>query len=245
MFGLLFCKVSTFISHLAIAASVTTMLAIAIERFEMCTDDVALIINMITSMESFSRYLAISCPTRKMKSLTLSLAILSIWTISSLVACPSLLFSTTETYHDDEAEDDTATACLLVWPDGPSYASFMDHVYQVVFLLMTYILPLLGLSITYTYLSRTLWRLQWQSSIISNQDNDRRAKKEMRKVAKMFIVILIIFGVCWLPYHVYFVVLFYYPVSNTRPSLSSENMIITVLSIFSTSPAIPTLSTYF
>ena len=50
MFGLLFCKVSTFISHLAIAASVTTMLAIAIERFEMCTDDVALIINMITSI---------------------------------------------------------------------------------------------------------------------------------------------------------------------------------------------------
>ena len=77
---------------------------------------------------------------------------------------------------------------------------------------MTYILPLLGLSITYTYLSRLLWRLQWQSSIISNQDNDRRAKKEMRKVAKMFIVILIIFGVCWLPYHIYFVVLFYYPV---------------------------------
>ena len=41
----------------------------------------------------------------------------------------------------------------------------------------------------------------------------RRAKKEMRKIAKMFIVVLIIFGVCWLPYHAYFLVLFYYPVS--------------------------------
>ena len=115
------------------------------------------------------------------------------------------------------------------------YPCDRDHdISQVVFLLVTYILPLLGLSVTYTYLSRLLWRLQWKSSIISDndttsskdndvtsskdnditssKDNDRRAKKEMRKVAKMFIVILIIFGVCWLPYHIYFVVLFYYPV---------------------------------
>ena len=32
VFGLVFCKVSSFISHLAIAASVSTMLAIAVER---------------------------------------------------------------------------------------------------------------------------------------------------------------------------------------------------------------------
>ena len=32
IFGWLFCKISNFISHLAIAASVTTMLAIACER---------------------------------------------------------------------------------------------------------------------------------------------------------------------------------------------------------------------
>ena len=34
-------------------------------------------------------------------------------------------------------------------------------------------------------------------------------------MAKMFIVILIVFGVCWLPYHAYFVVLFYCPVGHT------------------------------
>ena len=33
MFGLVLCKVDTFISHLAIAASVNTMLVIAIERY--------------------------------------------------------------------------------------------------------------------------------------------------------------------------------------------------------------------
>ena len=46
----------------------------------------------------------------------------------------------------------------------------------------------------------------------------------MRKVAKMFIVILIVFGVCWLPYHAYFVVMFYCPVGHiihvTRDTLT-------------------------
>ena len=75
--------------------------------------------------------------------------------------------------------------------------------------MITYILPLVGLSCTYSYLSRTLWRLQWQTPV--RQENDRRAKKEMRKVAKMFIVILILFGLCWLPYHAYFLALYYIP----------------------------------
>ena len=148
----------------------------------------------------------------QMSSRGLVMLMISIWTFSSVLACPSLLFSTTETYHGDD--NNTATACIMVWPDGPQSTSFMDHIYQVILLLFTYILPLLGLSITYTYLSRVLWKLQWQSSFFGNRDIGSRAKKEMRKVAKMFIVILIIFGVCWLPYNVYFMVLFYYPVSN-------------------------------
>lgn len=139
--------------------------------------------------------------------ITFSLSIIAIWSVSSVLASPALLHSTTKTYSTNKT---SSTACLLVWPDGESYVSLMDHVYQIIYLLMTYILPLVGLSLTYTYLSRTLWRLQWQPSAL--QEPDRRAKKEMRKVAKMFIVILILFGVCWLPYHAYFLVQFYYPV---------------------------------
>lgn len=184
MFGWLFCKITNFISHLAIAASVTTMLAIAFERYR-----------AISSAKSLQS-----------TDIPFSLSVLAIWTVSSGIALPALLFSTTKVYHGNNI---TSTACLLIWPDGESYVSFMDHVYQVIYLLITYVLPLVGLSCTYSYLSRTLWRLQWQTPV--RQENDRRAKKEMRKVAKMFIVILILFGLCWLPYHAYFLVLFYYP----------------------------------
>ena len=32
------------------------------------------------------------------------------------------------------------------------------------------------------------------------------------QIVKMLIALMVIFGVCWLPYHAYFLVLFYYPV---------------------------------
>ena len=35
------------------------------------------------------------------------------------------------------------------------------------------------------------------------------------QLAKMFIVVLIVFGVCWLPYHVYFLYSYYNTVSHS------------------------------
>ena len=36
------------------------------------------------------------------------------------------------------------------------------------------------------------------------------------QLAKMFIVILIVFGGCWLPYHTYFIYTYYHTVRNKR-----------------------------
>ena len=62
-------------------------------------------------------------------------------------------------------------------------------------------LPMLGLSITYCHLGTALWRDQEPQQSMGN----RRKVNDKRKLAKMFIVILIVFGVCWLPYHSYFI----------------------------------------
>ena len=40
---------------------------------------------------------------------------------------------------------------------------------QVVFLLVTYVLPLAGLGLTYTHLTRLMWRLQWTSDLGSDR----------------------------------------------------------------------------
>ena len=105
----------------------------------------------------------------------------AVWAGSSLVASPALVFSTTSPYRGGEA-----TGCVLEWPDGPPSTSLMDHVYQVphlevitdymtscpgqvVFLLVTYVLPLAGLGLTYTHLTRLMWRLQWTSDLGSDR----------------------------------------------------------------------------
>ena len=80
---------------------------------------------------------------------------------------------------------------------------------QVVFFLVTYVLPMLGLSVAYCHLGSALWRDQEPQQSMGN--SNRRKVKDKRKLAKMFIVILIVFGVCWLPYHSYF----FYTYDNT------------------------------
>ena len=62
----------------------------------------------------------------------------------------------------------------------------MDHMYQLVYLLVTYLLPLLCLSITYTYLGRILWRIQWGKGREGIDEEDggraRRGALEKRRV---------------------------------------------------------------
>ena len=80
---------------------------------------------------------------------------------------------------------------------------------QVVFFLVTYVLPMLGLSVAYCHLGSALWRDQEPQQSMGN----RRKVNDKRKLAKMFIVILIVFGVCWLPYHSYFIYTYHNTVS--------------------------------
>lgn len=83
---------------------------------------------------------------------------------------------------------------------------------QVVFFLVTYVLPMLGLSVAYCHLGSALWRDQEPQQSMGN----RRRVNDKRKLAKMFIVILIVFGVCWLPYHSYFIYTYHNTVSYRR-----------------------------
>ena len=43
-----------------------------------------------------------------------------------------------------------------------------------------------------------------------------RAVEKKRKIVKMSLIVVILFMVCWLPYHVYFILVFFLP---GRPSV--------------------------
>ena len=38
-----------------------------------------------------------------------------------------------------------------------------------------------------------------------------RAVEKKRKIVKMSLIVVILFMVCWLPYHVYFIIVFFLP----------------------------------
>ena len=81
-------------------------------------------------------------------------------------------------YRYMEEEESTKTACLMIWPDGNPLESLMDHIYQLIFFLLTYVVPMLGLSITYTHLGLVLWT----SGLDPDQDKPNSKIKEKRKV---------------------------------------------------------------
>ena len=95
-----------------------------------------------------------------------------IWTVSILVATPTLLYSTTISYGDDA--DQQRTACIMIWPDGNPSESLLDHIYQLIFFMLTYVLPMMGLSITYCHLGTVLWQDGGDPSKQSTKTQDKR-----------------------------------------------------------------------
>ncbi|EEC19951.1 tachykinin receptor, putative [Ixodes scapularis] len=73
------------------------------------------------------RYFAIVHPLWRRLSRWRALAtIIAIWTSSTLLSLPTLLYSTTKSYR--YADHSVRTVCLLLWPDGLPYASYTDYV---------------------------------------------------------------------------------------------------------------------
>ncbi|XP_070502684.1 tachykinin-like peptides receptor 99D isoform X2 [Chironomus tepperi] len=188
-FGTLFCKISQFVANTSICASVFTLMAIAIDR-----------------------YMAIMNPLkpRMGKKLTLCIAVL-IWIIGIISSCPNFFFFTT---FDIPTED--RVVCYAEWPDADRETnhSIQEYVYNVVFMILTYFVPIGSMTYTYTRVGLELWGSQSIGECTQRQLDNIKSK---RKVVLMMIMVVLIFAVCWLPQNVYFIITSYYPSVTTYP----------------------------
>ena len=73
----------------------------------------------------------------------------------------------------------------------PFSESLLDHTYQIVFFLVTYVIPMVGLSITYCHLGSVLWR---DSQPAHQSLHTRRKVQDKRKVMRCFDTLF--FRVC-------------------------------------------------
>ncbi|XP_049846878.1 tachykinin-like peptides receptor 99D [Schistocerca gregaria] len=186
-FGETYCKITQFVAVLSICASVFTLMAISIDR-----------------------YLAIIRPLKPRMGRRTTLGIAGgIWVLGSLMSLPMLLFFTTAPL--DKAGGETQIVCYPEWPDGPGPGSLYDYIYTVVLMILTYFLPVGSMTFTYARIGMELWGSQSIGECTQRQVENIRSK---RRVVKMMIVVVIIFVVCWLPTHIYFIVLSYVPSLN-------------------------------
>ncbi|XP_011641640.1 tachykinin-like peptides receptor 99D isoform X1 [Pogonomyrmex barbatus] len=190
-FGTLYCKISQFIAVLTICASVFTLMAISIDR-----------------------YMAIVNPLkpRMGKKATLCVAIV-IWIIGAILSLPMLLFYTT--YTQNFMNGEVRVVCYSDWPNTDDNGlSYDEYLYNVIFMILTYFLPIGSMTFTYARVGLELWGSQSIGEATARQLENIRSK---RRVVKMMIVVVVIFAVCWLPFHMYFIVTSYLPEITNEP----------------------------
>ncbi|XP_042325092.1 neuromedin-K receptor [Sceloporus undulatus] len=139
------------------------------------------------------RYMAIIDPLKPRLSATATkVVIASIWILAFLLAFPQCLFSKTKVMPG-------RTLCYVFWPGGMK----QRFTYHIVVIVLVYCFPLLVMGITYTIVGITLWGGEIPGDTSDKYHEQLKAK---RKVVKMMIVVVVTFAVCWLPYHIYFIV---------------------------------------
>ncbi|CAG9136568.1 unnamed protein product [Plutella xylostella] len=131
----------------------------------------------------------------------------AIWAGSCVISSPNLIYFTTadvETLPDGSSR----RVCFSEWPDGITTMSRLEYIYNIAFMVLTYFLPIISMTYTYARVGVELWGSQSIGECTQRQLDNVKSK---RRVVKMMMVVVVIFAVCWLPFHVYFLVTSYYP----------------------------------
>ncbi|KAG7225829.1 hypothetical protein INR49_014350 [Caranx melampygus] len=178
-FGEIYCRFHNFFPVTAVFASIYSMTAIAIDR-----------------------YMAIIHPLKpRLSGKATTGVIVCIWSLAVVLAFPLCYFSTTKALPH-------RTICYVAWPRMAD-DSFMYHIIVTV---LVYLLPLVVMGITYAIVGVTLWGGEIPGDSSDNYQGQLRAKRKVVKmmiivvVVKMMIIVVVTFALCWLPYHVYFIV---------------------------------------
>ncbi|XP_064098089.1 tachykinin-like peptides receptor 86C [Macrobrachium nipponense] len=157
---------------------------------------------------SFDRFLNVMRPLKpRMSKCVCRMLLCIIWVVAASIAAPILPYATT--IHTLRGE---RTICVIKWPDGLAPLSLIDYAYNVVILAVTYVVPMTAMIICYAVIGCKL--CDPAADKMSRQTDNFKSK---RKVVQMLALLVGLFALCWLPYHVYFIVVHHHPQLSTRP----------------------------
>ncbi|XP_051539414.1 substance-P receptor-like [Myxocyprinus asiaticus] len=179
---------------------------------------IAAVFASICSMTAIAldRYMAIIHPLQQRMSATQTKVVIGvIWVLAFLLAFPQYYYSNTDQLPG-------RVVCYIDWPDY-SLLNFRKMYYVCVAVLI-YFLPLLVMGCAYLVVGLTLWASEIPGDSSDCYQEQLAAK---RKVVKMMIVVVCTFAVCWLPYHVFFLIHQFYP--NLSEHLFIQQVYLTIM----------------
>ncbi|CAN0437322.1 unnamed protein product, partial [Lampetra fluviatilis] len=178
-FGRVTCKMSGLVQGTSVAASVFTLVAIAVDRFRCIVYPFKPKLNIAKAV------------------LTIAL----IWVLAVCIMCPSaVMLTVTENsehvmVYGEGLVNDTAPlyACWEAWPDGP-----MHRVYTTVLFANIYLAPLTLIVVVYARIGVKLCASSGGGGGGATENRSVVSKKKV-KVIKMLIIVALLFMLSWLP----------------------------------------------
>ncbi|XP_063042668.1 neuromedin-K receptor [Engraulis encrasicolus] len=154
---------------------------------------VAAVFASIYSMAAIAmdRYMAIIHPLKPRLSASVTKGVCAcVWVMAVTLALPLCVFSTVRVMPHK-------SACHIAWPRG--HADMV--MYHILLGLLVYLVPLSIMGVAYSRVALILWGAEIPGDSSENYHQQLLAK---RKVVKMMVVVVVTFALCWLPYHLYF-----------------------------------------
>ncbi|XP_068927659.1 substance-K receptor [Petaurus breviceps papuanus] len=143
------------------------------------------------------RYMAIIHPFQpRLSALHTKVIIGAIWLVASGLAFPQFFYSTITV-------EEGVTKCIVNWPEDGKVKLL---VYHLTVIILTYFLPLVVMFVTYSMMGVTLWKqVVPGNQLVRVQQRQRHIAAKKRQFVKTMVAVVVTFAICWLPYHLYFI----------------------------------------
>ncbi|KAG8507388.1 Substance-K receptor [Galemys pyrenaicus] len=139
-------------------------------------------------------YMAIVHPFQpRLSGLGTRAVIAGIWLVALALAFPQCFYSTITV-------DEGATKCLVAWPEDSGGKKLL--LYHLVLIVLIYFLPLVVMFFAYSVIGFTLWR----RGVPGHEAHGANLRHlQAKKFVKTMVLVVVTFAICWLPYHLYFI----------------------------------------
>ncbi|XP_037353425.1 substance-K receptor [Talpa occidentalis] len=140
------------------------------------------------------RYMAIVHPFQpRLSGIGTKAVIAGIWLVALALAFPQCFYSAITV-------DRGATKCLVDWPEDSGGKKLL--LYHLVLIVLIYLLPLVVMFVAYSVIGFTLWR----RGVPGHQAHGANLRHlQAKKFVKTMVLVVVTFAICWLPYHLYFI----------------------------------------